>query len=58
MYCTKLVVYMNLYLKELIVINCVLGVFKHNLAITLKGIVAAIIVLWDYLRFAMLLCSK
>ena len=56
MYCTKLVAFVNLYLKELIVNNCVLGIFTLSLVITLTGIVAAIIVLWDYLCFAMLLC--
>ena len=58
MYCAKLVVYMNLYLKELIINNCVLGISTLSLAIKLKGIVAAIIVLLDNLRFAMLLCSQ
>ena len=38
------------YLKELIVNNCVLGIFTFCLAIVLEGIVIANIVFWDYLR--------
>ena len=38
------------YLKELIVNNCVLGIFTFCLAIALEGIFIPNIVFWDYLR--------